>query len=511
MQISRDNTNRRTYVGINVRDRDIASLVEEIQGILDEKLDLPPGYYIRYGGAFENLERATAKLKIVVPIALALILLLIFFALKSMQQSIMIFLAIPFACIGGILALFLRDMPFSISAGVGFIVLFGVAVLNGLVLVNSWNELKEEESELSLAERISKGAKRRIRPILLTALTDVLGFLPMAISTSAGAEVQQPLATVVIGGMISATLLTLFVLPIFYKIMENKRGKSQLPKTALAALLLLISPQIMAQTDVLTTADQAVELALENNQQIQMSRLDLAYYETKVKTAVSLEKTNVGVNYGQINSYQNDFGISLTQSFELPHVYLRNKDVQQARVEMAKNEQKIVALNIAEEVRNSWMELSYLYAVKDILLWKDTLFTQNFKASQLKFELEGTNILEKANAESQCMQVKNDLLLNAKDIAIEESRLHFLLQDSLKYNFQPQLEILDLVVWNKDSLSQHPRVQQKANTVAYSEALQKVEKAKLSPTFTLAISISPWLVPPTLTIRVRVIMIDFKP
>src|SRR5690554_2791216 len=184
MQISRDNTNRRTYVGINVRGRDIKSLVQEIQEKLKAELDLPAGYYIRYGGAFENLERATNTLQVVVPVALVLIFVLIFFALSSFRQTIMIYIAIPLAAIGGVFSLWLRDMPFSISAGVGFIVLFGVAVLNGLVLISGWNELKEE-GVTNLKDRIIEGTKRRIRPIMLTAFTDVLGFLPMAISASA--------------------------------------------------------------------------------------------------------------------------------------------------------------------------------------------------------------------------------------------------------------------------------------------------------------------------------------
>ena len=198
MQISRDNTNRRTYVGVNVRGRDVESLVNEIKDKLDANLELPPGYFIRYGGAFENLERASERLQTVVPIALLLIFILIYFALKSFPQTLMIYLAIPMATIGGVFALWLRDMPFSISAGVGFIVLFGVAVLNGLVMISGLNELKEE-GVTNLKDRIIEGTKRRIRPIMLTAFTDILGFLPMAISASAGAEVQRPLATVVIG------------------------------------------------------------------------------------------------------------------------------------------------------------------------------------------------------------------------------------------------------------------------------------------------------------------------
>ncbi len=222
MQISRDNTNRRTYVGINVRGRDVKSLVKEIQQRLDEKLELPAGYYIRYGGAFENLERATNRLKVVVPIALAIIFLLVFMAVRSFKQTLMIYAAIPLSAVGGVVSLYLRGMPFSISAGIGFIVLFGVAVLNGLVLISSFNEHKTQSGKLK--DIIVNGSVRRIRPILLTASTDILGFLPMAISTSAGAEVQRPLATVVIGGMLTATLLTLLVLPVLYQIVERKKN-----------------------------------------------------------------------------------------------------------------------------------------------------------------------------------------------------------------------------------------------------------------------------------------------
>ncbi|MCT4600036.1 MAG: CusA/CzcA family heavy metal efflux RND transporter [Marinifilaceae bacterium] len=227
MQISRENTNRRIYVGVNVRGRDIKSLVKDIQVKLDENLNLPPGYYIRYGGAFENLERATNRLKVVVPIALLIIFLLVFMAIKSFRQTLMIYIAIPLAAIGGIISLYLRDMPFSISAGVGFIVLFGVAVMNGLVLISGFNELRSSgDNYSSLKDIIIKGSIRRIRPILLTASTDILGFLPMAISTSAGAEVQRPLATVVIGGMFTATLLTLVVLPVLYNLIEKRKFKT---------------------------------------------------------------------------------------------------------------------------------------------------------------------------------------------------------------------------------------------------------------------------------------------
>lgn len=214
-QISRDNAQRRIVVGANVRGRDVESAIMDIQVILAKKLKLPPGYVVTYGGQFENLQAAKARLSVAVPLALALILVLLFFAFNSMKESLLIFSAIPMSAIGGVFALWLRDMPFSISAGVGFIALFGVAVLNGIVLIAYFNEL-EKEGRRQVYERIILGASVRLRPVLMTAAVASLGFLPMALSSGAGAEVQQPLATVVIGGLVTSTLLTLIVLPVLY-------------------------------------------------------------------------------------------------------------------------------------------------------------------------------------------------------------------------------------------------------------------------------------------------------
>lgn len=207
MQISRENTNRRIVIGVNVGDTDVETLVEKIQAALDAEIDLPSGYYFTYGGQFENLKAANARLMIAVPIALALIFILLFFTFGSLSQAALIFTAIPLSAIGGIWALELRGMPFSISAGIGFIALFGVAVLNGIVLIGYFNQLKEE-GMTDIRERIIKGTSVRLRPVLMTASVASLGFLPMALSNSGGAEVQRPL-TVVIGGLITATFLTL--------------------------------------------------------------------------------------------------------------------------------------------------------------------------------------------------------------------------------------------------------------------------------------------------------------
>ena len=226
VQVIREDGKRRITVGLNVRGRDIKSVVEEIQAKLDKSFKLPAGYYVTYGGQFENLIEASKRLSVALPIALGLILVLLYFTFKSVKQALLIFSAIPLSAIGGVFALSLRGMPFSISAGIGFIALFGIAVLNGIVLISYFNQLKTEGISDPF-QRILIGTKTRLRPVLMTAAVASLGFLPMALSTSGGAEVQKPLATVVIGGLISATLLTLIVLPILYLLLERRFNRKE--------------------------------------------------------------------------------------------------------------------------------------------------------------------------------------------------------------------------------------------------------------------------------------------
>jgi len=203
----------------NVRDQDIASFVAESQDSLDKNLKLPAGYWLEWGGQFKNLEEAKARLVIVIPVCFFMIFLLLYTALKSVKQALLVFSGVPLALTGGILALWLRDMPFSISAAVGFIALSGVAVLNGLVMVSRINHLIQEK--MASDDAILEGALSRLRPVIMTALVASLGFIPMAIATGAGAEVQKPIATVVIGGLITATILTLLVLPALYKMLNS--------------------------------------------------------------------------------------------------------------------------------------------------------------------------------------------------------------------------------------------------------------------------------------------------
>lgn len=216
---SREETKRRIAVLINPRGRDTESFISEAQKAVDEQIKLPPGYYMEWGGNFKNLNEAKSRLSVLAPLALIFVLIMIYAAFKNIYETLLIFLCVPFALVGGVLALIIKGIPFSVSAGVGFIALSGIAVLNGVVLVNNFNNLRDKGK--TGAEVIKKGALLRLRPVMMTALTDILGFLPMAIATGLGAEVQRPLATVIIGGIISSTILTLIILPVFYSSLEK--------------------------------------------------------------------------------------------------------------------------------------------------------------------------------------------------------------------------------------------------------------------------------------------------
>ncbi len=227
-QIQRDDAKRRIAIGFNVRGRDVESIVKELNNKINTSMKMEPGYFLKYGGAFKNLEEAKQRLAITLPIVLLLIFVLLYFTFHSIRETFLIFSSIPLSAIGGVLALWLRGMPFSISAGVGFIALFGVAVLNGIVLISEFNRLRKEDEYLPLKDIVRKGTKVRLRPVLMTALVASLGFLPMALSQTSGAEVQRPLATVVIGGLISATLLTLVVLPVLYTFFEKTKSSQNI-------------------------------------------------------------------------------------------------------------------------------------------------------------------------------------------------------------------------------------------------------------------------------------------
>jgi len=492
VQISREGTNRRTYVGINVRGRDVQTVVNEIQLKLEAQLDLPDGYYIKYGGAFENLKRATSKLSYVVPIALVLIFLLLFLALKSFSQTLMIYMAIPLSAMGGVFALWLRGMPFSISAGVGFIVLFGVAVLNGLVLITSMNELKKEG--VGLMERIIQGAKERIRPIFLTASTDILGFLPMAISTSAGAEVQQPLATVVIGGMITASFLTLFIIPILYEMLES-RSEKRTSKRSLANLILipliggslLFSNSAVAQ-DV--SLNQVIENAKENNGNLKAMNLEIERLKVLKKTSVGLDKTDIGIQYGQFNGFENDLSFSIEQSFKFPTTYKYQKELNEALVSNMSNQKLMTQNDLIKEIKTVWYQLLFLDKQYELFKYEDSLYTQFNYDTQLKFDAGDATYLEKINADTKLMVVKTRMV----DVR-ESMKTQLLILQVLINSEAPITSIQDTIVKRElnlknDSFSaeQNPQVKYFKDLVAGKEKEVSINKSSYLPEFSLGYS-----------------------
>ena len=357
-QISHEDGQRRIYVGFNVRSRDVESTVEEIQQILDNKLKLPAGYYYTYGGQFQNLKEAKDRLMIAVPAALLLIFVLLFFTFRNVKLALLIFTAIPLSAIGGIFELWLRDMPFSISAGVGFIALFGVAVLNGIVLIGQFNQLKEEGMN-DIYQRVRTGTDIRLRPVIMTALVASLGFLPMALSTSAGSEVQKPLATVVIGGLLTATILTLLVLPVIYimfnskinlKHSKMKTGKSTiLPVIALLITFSLFSIEKGNAQNRRKSLDECIEIALTGNLQIRSANLGIEQAKALQGTAFNPEKT--GIEYAQdpIMTDLIDKKIGITQTFEFPTVYISQGKMLKQETLLAENSNNITKNELMRE------------------------------------------------------------------------------------------------------------------------------------------------------------------
>lgn len=402
MQISRENAKRRIVVGVNARNRDTESLVEEIQEKLNMELKLPPAYYLEYGGQFENLIAARKRLSIAVPVALLLILVLLYFTFKSLPQAFLIFTAIPMSAIGGVYALWLRDMPFSISAGIGFIALFGVAVLNGIVLIGYFNQLQKEGLN-DVKQRIFQGTQVRLRPVLLTAFVAALGFLPMALSSSAGAEVQRPLATVVIGGLITATLLTLILLPVLYSFLSEWESP-KIGKGAVIITLLFLSGSSYAQTTL--SLEQSLQIAKENHPMLKSSQSRLEREESLQRTAWELDPTQVTYTRGQLNTAVDDYQWQLRQSLRFPSTYLRQDALQNARVEEKEQELILSSLELERQVRTAWWNAAFADARKSLMKEWAEAFADYASAAEKLFDAGEINALERVRSDGEYQQAQ---------------------------------------------------------------------------------------------------------
>jgi len=476
-KISRDNTKRRIVVGVNVRNRDLESVVKDVQAIIERDVKIPTGYSISYGGQFENLRTATARLKIAVPIALILIFVLLYFAFDSVKEALMIYSAIPLSAIGGVMLLYMRDLPFSISAGVGFIALFGIAVLNGIVLIEEFKELKAHGVN-NINKRIIMGTKNRLRPVLLTAAAAALGFLPMAISTSAGAEVQRPLATVVVGGLITATILTLVVLPILYAMFDRKghhpKVKTKVNFKALGIIAVLLAPIVGSAQQNPISAEQTVEMAIENNKGLQANAKRINQSEQLVGSAFNIDKTQVSYGYDQNNIAENGlplnvFGVS--QSFQFPTIYGAQHKVEKQKVALTTQLYQLNERMLTKEVYVAYYNVVYSHNLVKQYTYLDSLYGQFASAAKKRYDVGETNLLEKLTAETKQKEISIALAQAKEDVSKAYTMLNQWVQsDSL---ITVNEDVLPRLTLDDFSIANHPGI-------LYYNTIENLAKSSLS-------------------------------
>ncbi len=502
MQISRDNTSRRIYVGVNVRGRDVESVVRDIQARLNARLDLPPGYYIVYGGSFENLMRAKERLSVVVPIALALIFILLYFALGSVVQSILIYMAVPLATIGGVFALWLRGMPFSISAGVGFIVLFGVAVLNGLVLVNRLNSLKAAGG-MGLMERIYEATQERLRPILLTATAAIMGFTPMALSTSAGAEVQRPLATVVIGGLITATLLTLVVLPVLYYLVETfieRRNRRRMPPaTAVIALVLMalvgsgrtpLYAQPAADSVRVLTLDEARALAMQQYPSLRVAAAGVQRDEALLATAFNPGMTGISLGSEEL-APGNDAITTLGVNQSGINVFSRkpNRRWLDSRLQQSHERYRLSEQELMRNLTLAWYRLSWAKGRLHLFEQLDSIYAAFEAASTARYEAQEIDRLALLAARSRYHQVAllRQQAADELEVAREALRRYVGWPGPVDVPADSVLLYDPIDLLDTAALANHPLLRLAREQVRTAEAMVGVQEAQLKPTFNIGL------------------------
>ncbi|GAB0155169.1 CusA/CzcA family heavy metal efflux RND transporter [Chryseobacterium sp. Alg-005] len=489
-QISREAGKRRIVIGFNVKGRDVESVVKDIQEKLAKEIRLPSGYYFTYGGQFENLKEASQRLMIAVPVSLLLIFMLLYFTFRSFKQATLIFTAIPMSAIGGVFALLLRGMPFSISAGVGFIALFGVAVLNGIVLIGTFNQLKKEGVS-DVMTRVIEGTKTRLRPVLMTATVASLGFLPMAISTSAGAEVQKPLATVVIGGLISATFLTLFVLPMLYIIFNSniKGGLLKKPLTIIVLFgFLFLGQNVKAQNSRTISLEEAIELMQTNNPSIKAKELNIQSSEALKPTAKELPKLDFSAQLGQYNSPKFDQSFAISQTVPFPTLFKARKELIQEEIKSKEIEKKLTENELVKQVRSYFYQIEYLQYNQSKLEYLDSLYQDFIRIATIRFKAGDIKKIEINTAETQKGEI--NLLLQQNNMYLDNAykNLKALLNTDEEISIPSSKQYEPLKAENlldNAALANHPSVQIFKQNMEVLEKNKNVEKAQGLPDFSI--------------------------
>jgi cobalt-zinc-cadmium resistance protein CzcA len=477
VEVSRDNTHRRITIGINVRNRDVESVVADIQKVMKEKVVLPAGYYATYGGTFENLQAAKSRLALVVPIALVLIFVLLFFTFQSFLEASIIYLAIPLSAIGGIFALWLRGMPFSVSAGIGFIALFGVAVLNGIVLLSFFKQLANEG--LSVKERLEKGLALRFRPVIMTAAVASLGFLPMALSTSPGAEVQRPLATVVIGGLITATFLTLVVIPVVYSlVMGRKERKAKVLTIFFVFAIGLASAQ--AQTPKMSM-NQCVEEALAKNSLIRSGGFEVQSADALIATGRELPKGTIDFQYGKTQTYfSQDFTVIANQSIPWPSLLKAQVKALSSQKMIVEKRLMLTRSLVAASVKWYYYQLLVQQKQATFLKQQDSLYVQMRRAASLKFQAGETGKLELVAAEARLREFQQKQSALELDIKANYAQLAYWMNHPSPFEIKGD-EALTMSLQKGKDIASMPAIQVFNEQILHGKLLTDVERQKLLP------------------------------
>ncbi|MCB9165598.1 MAG: CusA/CzcA family heavy metal efflux RND transporter [Flavobacteriales bacterium] len=418
-QITHENAQRRIYVGVNARGRDVEGLVTDMQARVKEKVKLPPGYFLEFGGQFQNLREAKARLSIALPVALLLILLLLWTTFRSLPDALLIYTAVPLSAIGGVAALLLRGMPFSISAGVGFIALFGVAVLNGMVLIGTFRDLAAQG--MGVVERVRHGTATRLRPVLMTASVASLGFLPMALSNGAGAEVQRPLATVVIGGLITATILTLLVLPVMYVLYHRRELRIKGAAAAMTIAFLVLTGSTQAQVQQVDL-EQALRMAGTSAPALLAANAEAERMDALRGAASEIPRTEVVYMRGQYNAYtRDDNNITAVQTIPFPTLLGARAGSARAESDLAQSQRDLVGTDVNWKVRAAYDRLQYLHALEAWLMREDSTWQELARVMTLRAGTGDVPPIQQATAEARAGRSRDELqrhrnLLNAERI-----------------------------------------------------------------------------------------------
>jgi len=489
-KISHDNAHRRVVVSVNVRNRDLKSVIVDIQHKIDKNIQLKAGNYIQYGGQFENLQNATNRLMIAVPIALLLIFIFLHFAFKSLKDAIMIFTAIPLATVGGVFLLWIRGMPFSVSAGIGFIALFGIAVLNGIVLIEHLKEL-QHSGMTNIRELILTGTKNRLRPVLLTAGAAAMGFLPMAISTGAGAEVQRPLATVVIGGLVTSTMLTMIALPLLFEIFYNVKRIKLFPlrfirSNTLITLLLICIPAVSSfgQNSGMKLND-VIDTALLNNKQIAAYKLKVEENNALKKSAFAPDKTVFSYGTDQNNIAEKGYPLKVwgvEQSFNFPTLYSAQSKSRQIEVSIAESNLKIEINDLKKNVSFSYFDYQILLNKYKLYLPLDSLYKVLLANSEKRAEIGDVNRLDVLNLKAKKTQISIKLNSLKVDIDNAYKRLKVLMNYQSDFSVPLDFEMMPEIAEIPDSLPIFDLLKYEGD---YFSSLVDIERNKILPDFSI--------------------------